>query len=65
MNMRKLGIAVAIASTLGFSCHNEPNYARVGMSNPPGGSGSGPAVPAAAPVATPAPAAPAPATKQP
>jgi hypothetical protein len=33
----------AIFATLGFSCHNEPNYSSPGMSNGPTGSGSGPA----------------------
>jgi len=41
MRMRSLGIAFAIISTLGFSCHNEPNYPTPGMSNGPQGSGSG------------------------
>jgi len=41
MRMRRLAIAAAILSTLGFSCYNEPDYARVGMSNGPAGSGSG------------------------
>ena len=43
MRMRVLGVALAITSTLGFSCHNEPNYPTPGMSNGPAGSGSGPA----------------------
>jgi hypothetical protein len=41
MKLKRLGIAVAIISTFGFSCHNEPNYATTGMSNGPKGSGSG------------------------
>lgn len=41
MKLRNVGIAVAIVSTLGFSCYNEPNYARMGMTNSPVGSGSG------------------------
>ena len=41
MRMRSIGIAAAIISTLGFSCHNEPNYPTPGMSNGPQGSGSG------------------------
>jgi hypothetical protein len=41
MRLRRIGIAAAIVATLGFSCHNEPNYPTPGMSNPPGGSGSG------------------------
>jgi hypothetical protein len=41
MRLRRLGITAAILATLGFSCHNEPNYPTPGMSNPPGGSGSG------------------------
>ncbi len=39
--MRRLGMAAVILSTLGFSCYNEPDYSRVGMSNGPTGSGSG------------------------
>jgi hypothetical protein len=41
MRIRRLGIAAAIISTLGFSCYNEPHYPRLGMSNGPVGSGSG------------------------
>ena len=41
MNLKRLGIAAAILATLGFSCHNEPEYERVGMSNNPTGSGWG------------------------
>jgi len=43
MKLKRLGIAVAIVSTFGFSCHNEPNYKISGMTNGPAGSGSGPA----------------------
>ena len=57
MKLRTLGIAAAIVPTLGFSCHNEPTYAREGMSNTPAGSGWGTAQPAV----TPPPAAAAPA----
>lgn len=58
MRLRKLGIGLAIIPTLAFSCHNEPNYARVGMNNPPSGSGNGTAPPVvAAPPAAAAPAA--------
>jgi hypothetical protein len=57
MRMRSLGIAAAIIGTLGFSCHNEPNYPTPGMSNPPGGSGSGIAsVTSGGPAASPTPA---------
>jgi hypothetical protein len=41
MRMRRLVVAAAIVSTLGFSCYNEPDYPRSGMSNGPAGSGSG------------------------
>jgi hypothetical protein len=41
MKLKRLGLAVAIVSTFGFSCHNEPNYPTNGMSNGPAGSGSG------------------------
>jgi hypothetical protein len=63
VTIRRLGMAAAILTTLGFSCYNEPHYARVGMSNPPGGSGSAvsppvTSVPAAAPAPAPAPATP-------
>jgi len=63
MRMRRLGIAAVIIPTLGFSCHNEPNYPSTGMTNGPAGSGSGPASvtnggpPAGAATATTAPAA--------
>jgi hypothetical protein len=55
-------MTAAILSTLGFSCYNEPHYERVGMSNPPGGSGAAPgpigtAPPVAATTPPPAPSA--------
>ncbi|HEY4219374.1 MAG TPA: hypothetical protein VGM67_19655 [Gemmatimonadaceae bacterium] len=62
MRLKRLAIAAAIIPTFGFSCsiHNEPNYAPVGMSNSPTGSGSGTAsVTAGGPPAATAPAAPA------
>lgn len=52
MRVSRLVIVAAIASTFGFSCHNEPEYQQQGMSNPPGGSGAAPA-PAAAAAAVP------------
>ena len=60
MKLRRIGMAAAILSTLGFSCHvyNEPHYEGTGMSNPPGGSGGPPAPIVAAPPAASAPAAP-------
>jgi len=54
MSLRRLGIVAAIIATLGFSCHNEPNYPTPGMSNGPEGSGAGTA-PATSSVTAPRP----------